>query len=240
MFALLGKPRQGSLADLTLRAEQWLGASADHLLTIRFLSGAIAEALDWPGGAVRNIRLAAMMHDIGFASIPWSEQEIESRCDVPSGMEQEHTVIGADLLSGSKSQTLDMASVIALAHHERWDGSGYPHGLRGSDIPEPARIVAVADAIDQALASDPGSPQEQVIEQLRREAHKIHDAHIVELIVSHPDIITCSLRLSGIRPRSGSNHRRWSQVIKCFRQHHPRLVTRFWSSNLYREPNRVY
>ncbi len=251
MSALLGKPRQGSLTDLTIRAERWLGASADHLLTVRFVSGAIAEALNWPREAVRSIRLAAMMHDIGFASIPWSGQEIESRCDVPSGLQEEHTVIGAELLSGSQSQTLNMASVIALAHHEHWDGGGYPHALRGSAIPEPARIVAVADAVDQALASDPGNPPERVIEQLCRESGTVYDAYIMELVVSQPDIITCGPRFAGGRPRSGSDRRqsrfnplrgrrRWSHVIKRFRQHHPRLVTGFWSSDLHREPNRVY
>lgn len=233
MFALVGKPRQGSLADLTIRAEQWLGASADHLLTVRFVSGAIAEALNWPRKVVRSIRLAAMMHDIGFASIPWSGEEIERRSDVPVELKQQHTVIGADLLAGSKSRTLNMASVVALAHHERWDGGGYPHGLRGPDIPDPARIVAVADAVDHALASDAGNPQERVIEQLRRQSGTIYDARIVKLVVSRPDIITCGPRFAGDRSR-------WSHVIQCFRQHHPRLVTGFWSSSLHREPNRVY
>jgi putative two-component system response regulator len=64
-----------------------------------------------------------------------------------------HTTIGAALLEGSDVCLLQLASSIAKAHHEKWDGSGYPEGLRGEDIPEAAMIVAVADVYD-ALASD--------------------------------------------------------------------------------------
>src|SRR5690606_19804832 len=66
---------------------------------------------------------------------------------------QRHTVIGARILGGGRSPATRMAEEIALSHHERWDGGGYPHGLRGQEIPLSARIVAVADVFD-ALAHD--------------------------------------------------------------------------------------
>ena len=66
---------------------------------------------------------------------------------------QEHCEIGWRILSGSRSELLDLAATIALSHHERVDGTGYPHGLSGSDIPFEGRIVAVADVFD-ALTTD--------------------------------------------------------------------------------------
>ena len=63
---------------------------------------------------------------------------------------QKHTTMGADILMASRSSVLDMAARIALTHHERWDGNGYPLGLAGEDIPIEGRIVAVADTFDAA------------------------------------------------------------------------------------------
>ena len=80
-----------------------------------------------------------------------------------------HTSMGARLLDGARSPVLAMAREIALAHHERWDGAGYPHGLAGQAIPESARIVAVADVYD-ALSHDrvyrPAFSQGRVLEML--------------------------------------------------------------------------
>ena len=233
MLAMLGRSCSGSLADLTVKAEKWLGSDPEHLLTVSSVSAAIAEALHWTRKPVRRIRLASMMHDIGFASMPWTQAEIESRDDVPLDVTRQHTVIGAELLSGSKSQTINMAGVIAQAHHERWDGGGHPDGLPGHGIPQTVRIVTVAEAIDRALADNLEHAQERVAEQLRREAGTIYDPQIVKLVVSHPEIIAAS-------PRHDAGTRRWRHVVERFRRHHPRLVTRPWSGSLHRNPSRVY
>jgi putative two-component system response regulator len=70
-------------------------------------------------------------------------------------MMKTHTTIGQQILGGSRNRILEVASSIAVAHHERWDGNGYPHGLRGDDIPLEARIVAVADVFDSLTHTRP-------------------------------------------------------------------------------------
>ena len=101
-----------------------------------------------------NIRDAAPMHDVGKIGIP---DAILLKPGKLTGDEWEimktHAAIGGEILSGSPFPLLDLARVIALTHHEKWDGSGYPHGLKGEAIPMAGRIVAVSDVFD-ALTSD--------------------------------------------------------------------------------------
>lgn len=120
-----------------------------HARRIGLYSAAMAEVLGWDAEATDNIRLAAPMHDLGKIGIPdailrkpgkLTAEEFESI--------KKHTVIGAGILEGSTVPLLQLARDIALSHHEKWDGAGYPHGLAGEDIPECGRIVAVADVYD--------------------------------------------------------------------------------------------
>jgi len=110
--------------------------------------------LGWKHDMVDQIRLAAPMHDVGKIGIPdsilrkpgsFSQQEFE--------VMKRHTEIGARILDGSNVPLIKMAKDIALSHHERWDGSGYPVRLNGEQIPESASIVAVIDVYD-ALVHD--------------------------------------------------------------------------------------
>jgi putative two-component system response regulator len=94
-----------------------------------------------------------------------------------------HTLIGARLLSKSKSKILELAREIALNHHERFDGSGYPNGLRGETISLGARIIAVCDTFDAMVSDRPyrqGMPKEKVIETIRQGAGKEFDPNVVE------------------------------------------------------------
>ncbi|WP_343628916.1 HD domain-containing phosphohydrolase, partial [Roseateles sp.] len=95
--------------------------------------------------------------------------------------------IGAEILGEHTGGLLGMARRIALAHHEKWDGSGYPEGLAGDSIPIEARIVAIADVFD-ALTSirpyKPAWPVEQAVEHLRAQAGRHFDPALVELFVS--------------------------------------------------------
>ncbi|WP_346926449.1 HD domain-containing phosphohydrolase [uncultured Arthrobacter sp.] len=125
-----------------------------HLMRLAHLSRCIAERLGRPAAECEAIELAAPLHDIGKIGIP---DALLRKPDVLTPEErrimESHTVIGYEILKGSRSIYLQMGAQIALSHHERYDGGGYPHGLRGEDIPLAARIVAVADVFD-ALASD--------------------------------------------------------------------------------------
>jgi putative two-component system response regulator len=108
-----------------------------------------AEVLGWPAEQVQNIRLAAPMHDLGKIGIPDAILKKPGKL-TPEEFEvmKTHTRIGARMLEGSGSTILQMAHEIALAHHERWEGSGYPLGLAGLQIPESARILAIVDVYD--------------------------------------------------------------------------------------------
>ena len=120
-----------------------------HIKRIGLYAAALAQAVGWDPDRAADIKHAAPMHDIGKIGVPDSillkpgkltEQEFE--------VIKRHTVIGAGILEGSRIPLLTMARDIALGHHERWDGSGYPHGSTGDATPESARIVAIVDAYD--------------------------------------------------------------------------------------------
>lgn len=125
-----------------------------HTQRVGELSARIAAALDSSSVMVEVLRRAAPLHDVGKIGIPDGILLKAGRL-TPAEFEivKTHSTIGAGILSGGRSDLVTLAERIALCHHERWDGSGYPHGLDGDDIPLEARIVAVADVFD-ALSHD--------------------------------------------------------------------------------------
>ena len=124
-----------------------------HAWRMASYARALAEAVGWPESRCRLIEQAAPLHDLGNLGIPPSILRKPSRLD-PKEWEvvRTHSRIGWELLRKGDSPLLRMAADIARHHHERWDGSGYPDGIAGSDIEEAARIVSVADVFD-ALSS---------------------------------------------------------------------------------------
>ena len=96
-----------------------------------------------------------------------------------------HTTAGAAILGESKHELLQLAEVIALTHHERWDGAGYPRGLAGDDIPLPGRIVAVADVFDALTHARPDKPAwtvEASLAELERQAGQQFDPQVIAAI----------------------------------------------------------
>lgn len=117
-------------------------------------AGLIAEAMGLGEDEVRMIELAAPLHDIGKLGISDAILRKPGKLDAAEFEEvKRHPRLGYELLSDSSSRFVQVGATIALGHQERWDGSGYPAGLAGEDIPLPARIVAVADVLD-AMTSD--------------------------------------------------------------------------------------
>ncbi len=148
-------------ADIRAREEEialrlvWAAESRDdgetgaHIRRIGLYSEVLASTIGWDRPSVDDIRIAATMHDIGKIGIP----DVVLRKPGPLTAEEftimkTHPVIGGRILAGSKSPMLQMAKDIALSHHEKWDGSGYPYGLKGEAIPMASRIVALADVFD--------------------------------------------------------------------------------------------
>ena len=141
--------------------------TGSHIRRIAQYAVCLATAIGWPTDQIERLRLAAPMHDIGKIGIPDSIL-LKPGPLTPDEFAQiqQHTVIGAGILADSAVPLIQMAAEVALSHHERWDGTGYPHGVAGAAIPESARIVALADVYD-ALQTDrvyrPAFPEEEAL-----------------------------------------------------------------------------
>ncbi|WJW74984.1 HD domain-containing protein [Thiohalobacter sp. IOR34] len=147
---------QETLLRLAKAGEYRDEETGNHVVRMAKYARLIAEAMGLEREEAEIIELAAPMHDIGKIGIP---DDILLKPDrlPPEEFEimKRHTVIGYEILKDSPSQYLQMGAVIALGHHEKFNGTGYPHGLRGEDIPLSARIVAVADVYDALTSARP-------------------------------------------------------------------------------------
>jgi response regulator RpfG family c-di-GMP phosphodiesterase len=127
--------------------------TGDHVIRIGRLAAYLADRLGLPAGQVELLRLAAPMHDLGKIGTPDDILLKPGPLTAAERREMErHAVVGHEILADSQSELLRMAARIALTHHERYDGSGYPHGLAGDAIPIEGRITAVADVFDALLS----------------------------------------------------------------------------------------
>lgn len=142
--------------------------TGEHILRMAHYSCLIAAELGLSAAEQEHILNAAPMHDIGKVGTPDHILLKPGRLD-PQEMAvmREHAVIGYQILKASEARMLQLAAVIAHTHHERYDGTGYPNGLRGEDIPLVGRIVAVADVFD-ALTSARPYKKAWTIEDARR------------------------------------------------------------------------
>jgi putative two-component system response regulator len=149
-------------------------ATGEHTRRVGEISALIAEAMELDYDEVDLIRRAAPLHDVGKIGIP---DLILLRPERLRAEEFElvktHTSIGARIFAGGRSDLLMLAEKIALSHHERWDGAGYPRGLQGEETPLPARIVGVADVFDSLTHDRPyrvAWPEGRVLEEIDRGA----------------------------------------------------------------------
>ena len=130
--------------------------TGNHVLRMAKYARIIAEELGLNQMECEDIEYAAPMHDIGKIGIPDTVLKKPGRFnDSEWHQMRQHTVIGHKILSNSQSRFIQLGAVIALNHHEKFDGSGYPNGLSGRDIPLSARIVAVADVFDALMSPRP-------------------------------------------------------------------------------------
>jgi putative two-component system response regulator len=128
--------------------------TGEHLRSMSDLSGALARAAGLTAEQVDMVRVASLLHDLGKVAVPDSILLKPGPLTVDERLlMQEHSETGAAMLRGSSIEVLQTGALIALTHHERWDGGGYPRGLRGAEIPVEARIVSIADVYD-ALSSE--------------------------------------------------------------------------------------
>lgn len=154
--AELEAARMETLQRLARAAEYRDDATGEHTKRVGHTSARIARALGLDDELIETIRLAAPLHDLGKIGIPDSILLSSNRL-TPEQLVvmRSHTLIGCNLLAGTDVPLLELAAEIALTHHERWDGLGYPRGLGGEQIPLSGRIVAVADTWDALTSARP-------------------------------------------------------------------------------------
>ena len=173
-----------TIIRLSVAAEYRDNATADHIRRISRLAGLIARALRLDPVQADLIQCASPMHDIGKIGIPDSIL-LKPAPLTPDERKivETHPLIGAEILGNANNDLMVMAHDIALTHHERWDGTGYPHRLKGAHIPLPGRIACVADVFD-ALATKrcykDAYPLDEVVRIMGEEKGKHFDPHVTE------------------------------------------------------------
>ncbi|ADV68755.1 diguanylate cyclase and metal dependent phosphohydrolase [Deinococcus maricopensis DSM 21211] len=141
---------------LAMAAEYRDDTTGEHTWRVGRAAASIARALGWAPERAELLGIAARLHDVGKIGIPDAVLLKRDRLTKAEFAQMQlHPLIGAQILSGSQSPLLQLAEEVALSHHERWDGGGYPRGLAGDEIPLSGRIVAVADVFDALMQVRP-------------------------------------------------------------------------------------
>jgi putative two-component system response regulator len=167
--------------------------TGEHIVRMSQYSKVLALALGMPEHQAELLRQAAPMHDVGKIGIPdaillkpgrLTKEEFDHM--------KEHALIGAQILANSSSPLLQLAHKLAIEHHEKWDGSGYPNGIKNEEISIEGRIVAIADVFDALTSKRPYKEAwsvEKTIQHMQEQAGTHFDPALIELFVSKLDDI---------------------------------------------------
>ena len=145
-----------SIYRLTRAAEYKDEDTGAHIQRMSHYSAVVARQMGLSENVTNNILYGAPMHDVGKIGIPDRILLKPGKLDADEwDIMRQHTTFGGKILEGSKAGYLKLGEVIALTHHEKWDGSGYPNGLKGKEIPKVGQIVAIADVFDALTTKRP-------------------------------------------------------------------------------------
>ncbi|HQZ38522.1 MAG TPA: response regulator [Vicinamibacterales bacterium] len=173
---------------LAMASEYRDDSTNNHNTRVGRIISTLATAMGRSPSDADLLARASALHDVGKIGIPDALlRKPGPLTSLEAQVMQSHTTIGARILGGSDMPLLRLASTIALTHHERWDGSGYPRGLKGHDIPLPGRMVAIADAFDAMTTDRPyrqGRTPEMAIAAIEEERGRQFDGDIVDALMA--------------------------------------------------------
>lgn len=191
-----------TIRRLVLAAELRDGDTARHITRVSHYSAVLAKALRMSPGESELLGHAVTMHDVGKIGIPDAILRKRGALDAEERtVMQGHTLIGARILADSSSELMQQGHVVALTHHEHWDGGGYPQGLRGEQIPLSGRICAVADVFDSMTTARPyraAIAPEAVLAEMRLGRGSKFDPDLLDLFLERRDeVLEVRERLAG-------------------------------------------
>jgi two-component system response regulator RpfG len=158
------------------------GADENHAARIGAVSALLAAEAGLPPEEVEAMEVGAALHDVGTLALP-DEMLREAKAAGRSPGFEAHTTLGYRLLKGHDSEPFRTTALIALGHHERFDGRGYPTGMSGDHIPLAARITAVADRLDTLRLGAPEASWAEVWERLTAERFSRLDPTLVDALM---------------------------------------------------------
>jgi hypothetical protein len=165
--------------------------TGNHVFRMSLCCERLAILAGWSTAAAEQLRLASQMHDVGKIGIPDQVLLKPGRFEPEErALMEQHSEIGARILTGIDTPLTVLARTIALTHHEKWDGSGYPRRLASADIPQEGRIAALCDVFDALLSSRPykqGWPVEKVVAFLTEQSGQHFDPELVALFLANLD-----------------------------------------------------
>ncbi|MZH02436.1 MAG: HD domain-containing protein [Nitrospinae bacterium] len=181
----------GTLRCLALAADFKDECTGEHIIRMSRYMAYLATLSGYSINDAKDILFVAPMHDIGKIGVPDS---ILNKTGVLTNSErqamQSHPIYGAEILSGSDSELIRLAKEITLSHHERWDGNGYPIGLKEEQIPKVGRIAAIADVFDALTIARPYKKAlsfEMAYDLILREKGRAFDPGLVEIFEKNID-----------------------------------------------------
>jgi putative two-component system response regulator len=194
-----GKTREAhvdTIRRLVLAAELKDHDTAEHIVRISRFWAALGRAIGMAAAEVEVGSQAATMHDVGKIGIPDAIlRKAGPLSERQRRVMQTHTEIGARILAGSPSELMQAGEIIAISHHERWDGSGYPHHLAGDAIPLSGRMCAIVDVFD-ALTSRRSYRRAvsdaEAVEIMHRDVGRHFDPYLLGVFIDHLDEIICA------------------------------------------------
>ncbi|OHE59161.1 MAG: hypothetical protein A2Z47_06430 [Thermodesulfovibrio sp. RBG_19FT_COMBO_42_12] len=192
-FSLINTMSDEMIYRLTKATESKDFGTGEHIVRIGLYASEIARMLGMSEEFVELITFASPMHDLGKIGIPDNILLKPGKLTINEyNVMKTHTIIGENILSKSSFPKILLSASIALNHHERWDGTGYPRGLKGKDIPVEARIVTICDIYDAIRSSRPYKPacdHQKAAEKIIRGDEKTRPEHF------DPDVLQAFIRL---------------------------------------------